>query len=175
MALSVVYVADSGHVVGALALTGAGVAADLGAVVGAELSLRVPLGEGRVAPLPLSARRLALAPADDEPGVFDDPLAFGVELTSGGRPKPALARLAPWTTPLSLAKDRLTVTLPVPATRLTPVLALLSDGSETHVASGEIPPGGDKAELPVALDAGPHGVLVLVAGNTGRLEKLNVP
>ncbi|GII66863.1 hypothetical protein Skr01_69480 [Sphaerisporangium krabiense] len=175
MALSVVYVADTGHVAGALALTGAGAPADVAAVVGAELPLRVSLGEGRVASLPLSVRRLALAPADDEPGVFGGPLAFGVELTSDGRAKPALARLAPWTTPLSLAKDRLTVVLPVAATRLTPVLALLSDGRETHVAAGEIPPGGDRAELPVALDSGPHGVLVLVTGITGRLEKLNVP
>ncbi|GHH66637.1 hypothetical protein GCM10017673_12520 [Streptosporangium violaceochromogenes] len=175
MALSVVYVAGTGHVAGALALTGANAPGDVTSAVGAELPLRVSLGEGRTGVLSLKHGRLALAPADDEPDVFGDPLAFGVEQAPGGRPKPVLVRLAPWTTPLGLTTDRLTITLPVAATRLTPVLALISDGQETHTSAGEIPAGGNRAELQVALTAGTHGVLALVTGYAGRLEAVKVP
>lgn len=175
MSLSVVYVADTGHVAGALALTGANAPGDVTSAVGAELPLRVPLGEGGIAVLFLQHGRLALAPADDEPGVFGDPLAFGVEPAPGGRPKPALARLAPWTIPLGLTTDKLTITLPAGVTRLTPVLALISDGQETHTSAGEIPVGGNRAELQMALTAGTYGVLVLVAGYAGRLEAVKVP
>ncbi|MFD0654406.1 hypothetical protein ACFQ2Y_43910 [Streptomyces malaysiensis subsp. malaysiensis] len=41
MALSVVYAVDTGHVVGALALTGADAPADVAALVGRALPLRV--------------------------------------------------------------------------------------------------------------------------------------
>ncbi|AQW48321.1 hypothetical protein ACIQPP_49555 [Streptomyces violaceusniger] len=53
LALSVVYLADTGHVVGALALTGAGAGAppDAAALVGPALPMRVLLGGGRTATL----------------------------------------------------------------------------------------------------------------------------
>lgn len=174
MSLSVVYVADTGHVAGALARTGADTSPDVRSLVGAELPLRVSLGGGQIAVLPLRDRRLAVAAADDEPAVFGDPLAFGVEQSPGGKPKPALVRLAPWATALELTAGELTLTLPAKATRLTPVLALISDGRETHAVAGEIAVSGDKAQLQVALTPGTHGVLILVAGYAGRLEAVEV-
>ncbi|MER6140625.1 hypothetical protein ABT174_11250 [Streptomyces sparsogenes] len=175
MALSVVYAADTGHVVGALELTGAGAPADVAALVGRALPLRVSLGQGRTATLPLNARDLAVAAVDDEPAALTDPLSFGVEVTSEGRPKPALVRLPSWTDGIALAKDGLTVTVQVAVARPTPVVALVSDEQDTHVLAGEIPAQQTQVKLPVTLTAGSvHGVLVLPAGWAGHLEKAAV-
>jgi hypothetical protein len=54
----------------------------------------------------------------------------------------------------------------------TPVVALVSDGTETLVLSASIAAGDTKVTLPVTVDDGPHGVLVLVAGWAGRLESV---
>ncbi|MFJ5226424.1 hypothetical protein [Streptomyces sp. NPDC088400] len=177
MALSVVYVADTGHVVGALALTGASTLPDVASLVGLALPLRVSLGSGRTATLPLNARELAVAAADDEPGALADPLAYAVELTAEAppRPKPTLLRLATWKDGLALATDGLAITLPVATNRLVKVVALVSDEQDTHVLAGEIPAGETKVKLPVTLaTASEHGVLVLVGGWAGRLEKAKV-
>ncbi|MET7762846.1 hypothetical protein [Streptomyces sp. NPDC005336] len=175
MALSVVYAVDTGHVVGALALTGASAPADVAALLGRALPLRVSLGGGRVATLPLSARELAVAAVDDEPAALAEPLAFGVEVTPEGKPKPALVRLASWTDGIALAKDGLTVTVKVAAARPTPVVALVSDEQDTHVLAGEIPAQQTQVKLPVTLVGGSvHGVLVLVTGWAGHLEKAGV-
>lgn len=169
MALSVVYAVDTGHVVGALALTGASAPADVAALLGRALPLRVSLGGGRVATLPLSARELAVAAVDDEPAALAEPLAFGVEVTPEGKPKPALVRLASWTDGIALAKDGLTVTVKVAAARPTPVVALVSDEQDTHVLAGEIPAQQTQVKLPVTLVGGSvHGVLVLVTGWADR-------
>ncbi|MDX3225183.1 hypothetical protein [Streptomyces sp. ME19-01-6] len=171
MALSVVYAVATGHVVGALALTGAGAPADVAALVGRALPLRVSLGGGRIATLPLGVRDLAVAPVDDEPDALTDPLAFGVEVTSDGKPKPALVRLASWTDGIALAKDGLTITVKVAAAGPTPVVALVSDEQDTHVLAGEIPAQQTQVKLPVTLVADSvHGVLVLAAGWAGHLE-----
>ncbi|MGW0768976.1 hypothetical protein [Streptomyces sp. NPDC002676] len=177
MALTVVYAADTGHVVGALALTGAGAPADVAALVGRALPMRVFLDEGRIATLPLNARDLAVAAVDDEPAALVDPLAFGVELSPEGRPKPTLVRLATWTgsAGIALAADGLTVTVQVAAARPTKVVALVSDDQDTHVLAGELPAQQTQVKLPVSLDHGSkHGVLVLVAGWAGRLEEASV-
>ncbi|MET8070348.1 hypothetical protein ABZU86_11935 [Streptomyces sp. NPDC005271] len=175
MALSVVYAVETGHVVGALALTGAGAPADVAALVGRALPLRVSLGAGHVAALPLSARELAVAAVDEEPASLAAPLAFGVEVTPEGKPKPALVRLASWTGGIALAKEGITVTVKVPAARPTPVVALVSDEQDTHVLAGEIPAQQTQVKLPVTLVGGTvHGVLVLAAGWAGRLEKATV-
>ncbi|ADI03610.1 hypothetical protein SBI_00489 [Streptomyces bingchenggensis BCW-1] len=175
MALSVVYAVDTGHVVGALALTGAGAPPDVAALVGRALPLRVSLGTGRIATLPLSARDLAVASVDDEPAALAVPLDFGVEVTSDGKPKPALVRLASWTDGIALTEDGLTVTVKVAVARPTPVLALVSDEQDTHVLAGEIPAQQTQAKLPVTLVKGSvHGVLVLATGWAGHLEKAAV-
>ncbi|MDW6066222.1 hypothetical protein SAZ11_61175 [Streptomyces sp. FXJ1.4098] len=175
MALSVVYAVDTGHVVGALALTGAGAPPDVAALVGRALPLRVSLGAGRIATLPLSARDLAVASVDDEPAALTAPLDFGVEVTSDGKPKPALVRLASWTDGIALTEDGLTVTVKVAVARPTPVLALVSDEQDTHVLAGEIPAQQAQVNLPVTLVKGSvHGVLVLAAGWAGHLEKAAV-
>ncbi|GAA1140991.1 MULTISPECIES: hypothetical protein [Streptomyces violaceusniger group] len=175
MALSVVYAHDTGHVVGALALTGAAAPADVASLVGRALPLRVSLGEGRVATLPLNARDLDVAAVDDEPGVLAEPLAHGVELTAEGKPKPGLVRLASWTEGIALATDGVTVTVKVASARATPVVALVSDEQDTHVLTGEIPAQQTQVKLPVTLVAGSvHGVLVLAVGWAGRLERLGV-
>lgn len=177
MALSVVYAADTGHAVGALALAGASAPPDVAALVGRALPLRVSLGGGRIATLPLNARQLAVAAVDDEPAALADPLAFGVELTPEGKPKPTLQRLASWTgnDGIALARDGLTVTVRVAAARPTKVLALVSEDQDAHVLAGEIPAQQTQVKLPVTLKPGStHGVLVLVAGWAGRLEKTGV-
>lgn len=179
MALTVVYAADTGHVVGALALTGTATGAppDVAALVGRELPLRVSLGGGRTATLPLNARELAVAAVDDEPDALTDPLAFGVELTAEGKPKPTLLRLPAWTDSgsIALAADGLTVTVGVPVARPAKVVALVSDDQDTHVLAGEVPAQQTRVKLPLTLTpGGTHGVLVLVAGWAGRLEKEGV-
>ncbi|QLH26573.1 hypothetical protein [Streptomyces sp. Rer75] len=180
MALTVVYAADTGHVVGALALTGARTGVGTGAppevadLVGSALPLRVSLDDGRIATLPLSARELAVASVDDEPGALADPLSFGVEVTTDGKPKPALVRLASWPDNpdnIALAADGLTLTVQVAVARPTPVVALVSDEQNTHVLAGEIPAQQTQVKLPVTLVAGSvHGVLVLAAGWAGQLR-----
>ncbi|MEU3449855.1 hypothetical protein AB0H29_21935 [Streptomyces thermolilacinus] len=177
MALTVVYTADTRHVVGALAVTGPAAPTDVARLVGRALPLRVPLGGGRTAVLPLNARELAVTAVDDEPAVLTDPLAYGVELTADGRAKPALPRLAVWTGGgITLARDGLTVTVPVAPARPAPVVALVSDDQDTtRVLAGEIPAQRDRVKLPLALEpGGTHGVLVLVSGWAGRLEKVTV-
>jgi hypothetical protein len=170
MALHVVYALGTGHVMGALAQTGADAPADAAALVGRALPLRVSLGDGRIATLPLSAGKLGVAAVDDEPGALADPLAFGVELTSEDKPKPELVRLAGWDDGIALAKDGITITVQVPANRTTPVVALISDEQDTHVLAGEIPAQQTQVKLPATLVAGSeHGVLVLAAGWTGHL------
>jgi len=183
MSLSVVYVPDTGHVVGALSATGATMPTGptghtdagslLGSLVGDALPVRVSLGEGEVAELALRAGQLAVLAADDEPAVFADPLAYGVESVPDAPPKPALLRLASWSTGLTLTTERLVVTVPVAnQSQTTKVLALVSDGQDTLVLAGEIPVQQDMVTLPVTVRSGRHGVLVLVAGWAGRLEAL---
>ncbi|MFF8958582.1 hypothetical protein [Streptomyces sp. NPDC014894] len=175
MTLSAVYVADTGHVVGALSLTGADAPADVAALVGGALPVRVSLGGGRTVTLSLPARRLAVLAADDEPGVLADPLAHGVDRPAEGAPRPALLRLASWSEGVSLAGDGLTVTLPLAVNRAAPVVALISDGQDTRLLAGEIPEGAAGVTLPVTLPPGSeHGVLVLVTGWAGRLLRTAV-
>lgn len=170
-----VYVPDTGHVVGALGLTGAQAPADVGVLVGPALPLRVALGGGETAVLSLRDRQLAPLAADDEPGVFTDPLAFGVEQVAGPdstvAAKPTLLRLPPSSTQLEFNTDGLVVSVPLAnASQDTTVLALVSAGDETHVLAGVLAEGQKSVTLPVTVDSGPHGVLVLVAGWAGRLE-----
>jgi hypothetical protein len=177
MSLYVVYTPDTGHVLGAVTMLGGtppGEAA--GTLVGDELPMRVSLGNGEMAVLPVPARQLAVLAAEDEPRVFADPLAFGVELVPDVGPKPALVRLGTWPAELTFAADRLVVTVPVAnASRPTKVLAWVSEGEDTHVLAGEIPAEKDAVELPVTVASGPHGVLVLVAGWAGSLQAVTKP
>lgn len=175
MALSVVYAVRTGHVLGALALTGASAPTDAAALVGPALPLRVSLGADGTATLPVDVRELAVAAVDDEPGALAEPLAFGVELDSEDKPKPKLLHLPSWTGGLRLTTDDLTVTVPLATTATTPVVALVSDNQATHVLAGEIPAERNEVKLPVTLAGDTtYGVLVLVGGWTGRLEKVEV-
>lgn len=163
MSLYVVYVSDTGHVVGAVTASGATAPGDtVEAVVGDALRLRVAVGT-QVTAFSLPAGELALLPADDEPGVFDNPLRYGVE-----PPKPSLVSLKPGVQ-LTLGADGLSVALPTPASRTTRVLALVSDGQEIHKFVDEIGTGQSTAVITVAVPDGTHAVLVLVAGWAGRL------
>ena len=132
--------------------------------------MRVSLGDGRIATLPLSAGELGVAAVDDEPAALAEPLAFGVELTSEDKPKPGWCASRAWNGDIALAKDGLTITVKVAVARPTPVVALVSDEQDTHVLAGEIPAQQTQVKLPVTLLAGSeHGVLVLAAGWTGHL------
>ncbi|MFF4399607.1 hypothetical protein [Streptomyces sp. NPDC001480] len=177
MALSVVYAPATGHVLGALALTGGTAPADPAALVGRALPFRVSLGAHGTATLPFDARNLAVAAVDDEPGVLAEPLAYGVDRGSDGKPKPTLLRLPPLAdTCLVLAKDGLTVTVRHAPTATVTVVALVADDQDTHVLAGEIPAQQIQATLPVTLAAtASYGVLVLVAGWAGRLERKDLP
>ncbi|MGW7253701.1 hypothetical protein [Streptomyces sp. NPDC054834] len=177
MALSVAYALDTGHVVGALALTGGTAPADPAALVGRALPFRVSLGAHGTATLPFDARNLAVAAVDDEPGVLAEPLAYGVDRGSDGKPKPTLLRLPSLTDAgLALAKDGLTVTVPHAPTGTVNVVALVADDQDTHVLAGEIPAQQTEVKLSVNLAAATsYGVLVLVGGWAGRLERKDVP
>lgn len=174
MALSVVYVHDTGHVVGALALTGASAPADVASLVGRALPFRVPLGRGRTVTLGLDAKELRVATVDDEPGVFAEPLAFGVELVED-KPKPTLLRLKEWKEGPKLSTTGLSVTVKDASARPTPVLALVSDEQDTLVLAAPIPANDKTVNLEVKLPKdSSHGVLALVSGWAGRLEALKV-
>ncbi|MEU5595128.1 hypothetical protein [Streptomyces sp. NPDC020298] len=177
MALSVVYALGTGHVVGALALTGKAAPADPAALVGRALPFRVSLGAHGTATLPVDARNLAVAGVDDEPGVLAEPLAYGVDRGSDGKPEPTLLRLPSWTSGgITLAKDSLTVTVPQASNSPLKVVALVSGDQDTHVLAGEMPARHTQVKLPVPLAAAtPYGVLALVAGWAGRLERRDVP
>ncbi|WHM41041.1 hypothetical protein [Streptomyces sp. BPTC-684] len=172
MALSVVYVHDTGHVVGALALTGAGAPADVASLVGRALPFRVPLDRGRTVTLGLDAKELRVATVDDEPGVFAEPLAFGVELVED-KPKPTLVRLKAWKDGLKLSTTELGVTVTDASARPTKVVALVSDEQDTLVLTAQIPANKQAVNLPVSFaEKSSHGVLVLASGWAGRLETL---
>jgi hypothetical protein len=173
MSISVVYSASTGHVMGALAVTGGTPSADVALLVGDSLPLRISLPTGEVAVLSLTDRQLGAGVVDDEPGVFVNSLAFGVTLEED-KPKPTLAQLATWDTDLELTAQGLTIKVPVPnASRATPVLALISDGPATHVLVNEIPAGKTDVTIPVTVGSGEHGLLVLVEGWAGRLEPVS--
>lgn len=180
MTLSVVYVPDTGHVVGALGVTGEQAQPDVATLVGPALPLRVPLGDGVTAEVLVRARDLAALAADDEPEVFTDPLVFGVEQVAGTGstvvPKPTLLRLRPWSDQLVFNGTGLVVTVPLAdGTKDTPVVALVSVGGETQLLAAAIEKGKTSVTLPVTVDTGTYGVLVLVAGWVGRLEPVNKP
>lgn len=174
MALYVVFLPDTGHVAGAVHATGATAPADAAALVGDALPLRVPAGDTLVT-LPVPSRELSLLLADDEPRVFADPLAFGVEQVPDADPKPALVRLPGWTDELRFDPTGLVVTVPIAVGRATPVFAMVSGDQDTHVLAGEITAGSSQVTLPLTVRAGAHGVLVLATGWAGRLEEVTAP
>jgi hypothetical protein len=164
----VVYVPNTGHVVGAVNASGGVAPTDAAALVGDALPLRLSV-DGEVATLPLLTRQLALHQADDEPRVFEEPLGFGVEM-AGEEPKPTLVRLKPELPELAFTTNSLVVTVQVAdPTRDTPVLALIADGQDVHERPWAIPAGDDSVEIPVTVPDGTYVVLALVAGWTGVL------
>jgi hypothetical protein len=169
MTLYVVYVPATGHVVGAVNVTGAVPPANVGELVGSALPMRISV-DGEEVTLPLQANQLALLKADDEPEVFADPTAFGVVQVQGAAPKPTLVRLFSWDEELTLTTDTLFVTVKSANAENTPVLALISEGREVQVVAKPMRAGEDTVELPVTVSEGPHGVLVLVAGWTGAFR-----
>ncbi|MER6912552.1 hypothetical protein ABT354_12855 [Streptomyces sp. NPDC000594] len=168
--LSALYWRETGHVVGALSLTGAGPVTDVAALTGRVL----PLGVGVAGALPLAvalpADRLGAVAADEEPGALAEPLSYGVE-TAEGRARPTLVRLTRWTGGITLAHDGITVRLPQPVLAATTVVALVGDAQETLSARGVIGEGRTSLTLPLSVDDGAYGVLVLAAGWAGRLHR----
>lgn len=173
MSLFVVFVPRTGHVVGAVNAIGATPPADAVSLVGAELQLRLLLSTGETAVISLAGKELLKHTPDDQPEVFTNPLAFGVEQVAGAEPKPALAELTPWTGGLSFGDDTFTVMLPTPVSALTEVTALVNDGQGTLTASTTMQVGARAVDLPIAVAGGTTcGVLVLVAGWVGRFEEV---
>lgn len=169
MTLFVVYVPETGTVLGAVSAVGAVAPGDVGTLVGKDLPMRVTLDTGERVSLLVPARKLALHNPDDEPGVLTAPLTFGVEQVENQPPKPALVPLRELPDPPSFSDTGLVVTLPAKPTVRTPVLAWVQAGQDTVPLVGAI--GTDRADvtLEVAVTPGQHGVLVLVAGWAGRL------
>jgi hypothetical protein len=178
MSLSVVYMAETGHVVGALAMTGATAPTEVESFVGNRLPLRIALGPGNLAELPLRDRELAVAVVDDEAAVFVEPLVFGVEMTGDipPQPKPALLRLGPLSGyQVSVTAAKVTVTLDIPVVRLTRVFVMISDGQDTTRHDTDIVAGQTTAEFSVSLKAQDRvGLLALVTGYAGRFEAVTV-
>lgn len=175
MSLSVVYVAETGHVVGAVSLTGGTLSTEAASFVGNRLPLRIALDADRTAELPLRADQLGAGVVDDEAAVFVEPLTFGVELTTEDppRPKPALLRLQSAVS-AKLSETDVTVTLDDPVTRTTRVLVLVSDGQTPALFAEDILPGANAAKFLTTLKKGTFGVLTLVAGRIGTLKSETV-
>lgn len=175
MSLFVVYVKKTGHVVGAVQAIGAALPT-VAEVAGDALPVRVSLLPEEVATLTLDAGELGVQEADDEPGVFLDPLAFGVEpVLPGQPPKPALVPLVESSKPLVFKDNGLRVEVDNPVGADTVVRVFISAGRATTVLPGQINKGDTSTTLPTAVDDDPHGVLVLVPGWVGRLEKVEKP
>jgi hypothetical protein len=176
MSLFVVYVPETGHVVGAVNTNGGAPPEDVSSLVGDALPMRVALGTGDIATILLPAGDLELHAPDDEPGVLTDPLAYAVEF-EGTTPQPTLARLSPppWTDGLDFVDSHLKVTVPVAGSEITRVLGWVSDGEDTQAAVANIAAGSTETTLQVTVSDGPHAVLVLAAGWVGRLEEVSAP
>lgn len=175
MSLFVVYVKETNHVVGAVSAVGAAVPT-VAALVGDELPLRVSLGEGKIASLTLKAGELAVREADEEPGVFVDPLAFAVDQgTPDQPPKSALVPLDKAKTNLTFDVAGLTVAVDDNVPDNTVVRVLISYRQATSVLTGQIDKDGSRTTLETSVDTDPHGVLVLIPGWAGRLEKVEKP
>jgi hypothetical protein len=159
MSLTVAYVTETGHVLGALATSGPVAAGD---PFGAAFPLWVPRGDGAVVDLAVPAARLSVAAVDDDPGVLVAPRDYGVRAQGGG-----LQPLAPWSDAIDLTAEAVTVTVPRPVPVAAAVLVVVAGGP---LLTGEIPAGDDHTAIGARFGEGPHGVLVLVAGWVGRLE-----
>jgi hypothetical protein len=172
MTLYVVYTPDTSHVLGAINAVGVVLPADAeaSALVGKVLPLRVSDDAGTIHNLSFPVGHLAVHAPDDEPRVFDDPLAFGVTQVQDSKPKPALVAFESWEDELTFTGNSLIITVPNELSQDTPVLALVADGEETHILPGTILAGQDTTEITVTVPAGPHGVLVLVPGLAGVLK-----
>jgi hypothetical protein len=194
MSLRIVYAKDTGHVLGALTAAGAGGGAltagggppDVKALVGDALPMSVTLLDGTLARLAIPAVQLVAAIVDDQPAALVAPLSFGVELLADGTPRSALRRLAPVPgsgagdpgadgVTVSAAAEGVTVHIPDAATQVTPVLVVVSgaDGVGSPVP-GTIQSGERDALLRIRLATGDIGVLALVAGWQGRLDRVKV-
>jgi len=179
MSLNVVYATETGHVVGALALTGPAPAAPvLADLMGTELPLPVTLRDGRAVDLAVAATRLAAAAVGDTRGALAWPMRYGVERVDGV-PRPRLAQLTRWRStdkPVAVRADGVTVSVTEAVTAPTPVFVLLTGGDGSSVPlSGAIPAGATGKTLPVSLAEGPYGVLTLIAGWEGRLDAVSLP
>jgi hypothetical protein len=173
MTLYVVYSKRTGHVLGAVNAIGGTPPQDAAAMIGDALPLRVTVdGTTAVLSLPVNDpfADLAVHEADDEPGVFANPLHFGVELVPD--PKPALLHLAEWSEGLAFTQHTLLIT--VPSEGEANVLVLF-DEPDSRPVPGKMAAGEDTAEVPVTVSAGQHGALILVAGWQGRLEEVTKP
>jgi len=181
MTLFVMYVPETGHVVGAVNANGVtprtipnpanGSSVDPAWLVGTALPMRVAVGPGEFAAVSLPAGELKVHTPDDQSDVFTNPLRYAVEL-AGTTPQPALVRLPLWSGGLEFVATGLRVEVPEPATKVTQVLAWISDGEDTLGVPWEIAVGAKETTIPMTVDSGPHAVLVQVAGWAGRLEKV---
>lgn len=176
MTLFVVYVHDTGHVVGAVNTNGGTPPADVGSLVGDALPMRVTLSTGKVVEILLPAGELRLHAPDDEPGVLTEPMAYAVEF-EGTTPQPALVHLTPpWTDGLDFVDSHLRVRVPIAEeVEITRVLGWVSDGQDTQADAANIAPGEKETTLRVTVSSGPHAVLVLAVGWPGRLEEVSAP
>lgn len=175
MSLFVVYVKETGHVVGAIRAIGV-TAPTVAALVGDGLPLRVLLDVGKIATLVLKPADLAVHEADDVPDVFLNPLAYGVEQVQDDQPpKPALVLLSKSNQPLKFENPGLTVAVDTPVNENTAVRVLISYGEATNLLRGQINKDDKNTTLSTAVDDDPHGVLVLIPGWAGRLEKVEKP
>ncbi|VVJ18065.1 Uncharacterised protein [Amycolatopsis camponoti] len=166
MSVFAVYETSTGVVVGAVKAIDVPVPA-VDALVGAALPVR-----SGAATMSLPARELAVHEADDQPEVFADPLAYGVTRLPDQPPKPALAKLAELPDPPAFDGTGLLVALPGNPAQDTTVFALVSEGPGTLLVTGTIAKDTDHVSLPVTVSAGPHAVLLLVAGWAGRLDEV---
>jgi hypothetical protein len=174
MSLTVVYAKDTGHVLGALAVTGpAGPLPKIGALVGKELPVRVGLSDGTSVELAIPASQLSVAAVDDLSDALVRPINFGVVPGPDQTPRSALLRLADGLS-VTLGAKGVTVAVAGNTSVELPVLvAIKVDDGQVRIEPGRIGSGTDHTIVGVNLTTGKeYGVLALVQGSVGWLEPM---
>ncbi|MEV6345893.1 hypothetical protein [Actinoplanes sp. NPDC051851] len=183
----VVYAGHTAHVLAVLARTGPEQLAPDSAepLVGDALTLWAGGSDeapGDPVPLPVPAGDLVPAVVEEQPGLLTVPLAFGVQVI-GGEAGPDLRLLQPGdpdggplippagNVTVTLAADRVVVTLPAPTTVALPVLLVVGGERTRPAVRDQIDQGASVKEFRMNLEPGTYGVLALVASWRGVIHR----
>jgi hypothetical protein len=176
MSLNVLYAAETGHVLGAVAVSGPVTTPSVEDLAGPALPLWVADRTAAV-DLAVPAARLAVVTVADEEGALAAPCDFGVDVSPGQAPRSALRRLDPWPEgfmPFEPVPAGVEITVPRSRPEATAVLVVIAGPTSPPPVLSEIPAGDQDVIVGATLTSGEYGILVLAAGWAGRLERLTI-